>query len=199
MSDQELGQLRDSLLSDPRPAGPARNGREAMQQHKLLAAAVHRASRLHRRKQDNETEAWVRYVTDFFPAGHNDEADARLLFDGWRTSLLKDDRPVVPITHGQSEAHWVREDGRPCLNLEDAQADYEYSVERFIEHLQANPERRRIALDRMRESSWEVRNLSALASATTVAGSFTIIPAPAVSASVADNTSVIKLDDESPH
>ena len=73
-----------------RPLRPD-EGEEAFQQHKLLAAAVHRATELDRQDAESETEAWVRYVTAHFPPGRNDADDARLLFGDWRSALLKRD------------------------------------------------------------------------------------------------------------
>ena len=87
---RELADMRDSLLRDRPSALLPTQGNEAFQQHKLLASAVHRASRLNGRKSDNETEAWVRYFDEHFPPARNDREDARTLFGDWRTSLLKD-------------------------------------------------------------------------------------------------------------
>jgi hypothetical protein len=150
-----LAELRASLLRRPRP-NPA-NGDEAFDQHLLLAAAVHRAAGLYRKGRDGET--WSKYVTKFFPKGRNGPEDAKKLWVGWRTELLKNEKPVVPITHGQPEAHWQRENGYPVLNLEDAWDDYKYSVEQFMEHLRAHPDERAQTLRRWRERSWTVRQL----------------------------------------
>jgi hypothetical protein len=97
-----LGDLREALLRSRPPTLEPGQGHEAFQQHKLLASAVHRAARLDQRGSESETDAWVRYLTEHFPPGRNDAADARLLFGQWRTPLLKDDTPGsgVVITHG---------------------------------------------------------------------------------------------------
>jgi hypothetical protein len=158
--EQRLAELRASLLRRKRPTLAPHQGDEAFDQHMLLAAAVHRASRLYQTNSDNETEAWTRYVVDFFPEGRNGASDARVLFDGWRCSLLKDERPLVSITHGQPEAHWLRDPaGRPCLNLEDAWDDYEHSVERFIARLLSDAEKRTTVLRRFRQRGWTVKRV----------------------------------------
>ena len=158
-AEEELSALRDDLLRGrPRPLRPD-EGAEAFQQHKLLAAAVHRAAKLDEQKRESETDAWVRYVTEHFPPGRNDADDARLLFADWRTSLLKKDTPGpgIAITHGQSAIHWQRnEAGRLCLNLEDTWDDYAASVASFIEHLRASSRRRKIVVARWRKQRWIV-------------------------------------------
>jgi hypothetical protein len=165
--DQALGELRRALLRARPPSLRPDQGDEALQQHKVVITAVQRASRLHQSSSDSETKAWIRYIVDFYPEGRNEEADAFILWEGWRCSLLKDDKPTVPVTHGQSEAHWVRDDaGRPCQNLEDAWSDYEHSVNRFLEHLRIDARRKEVALTRWRETTWEVRRFAALAGAT---------------------------------
>lgn len=117
-AERELQELRSSLLRDrPDPLRPDQ-GEEAFRQHKLLASAVHRASRLDARGSESETEAWVRYMSEHFPPSRNSPSDARLLFVDWRTSLLKDDTPGprVSITHGQSFAHWGPRSGGEALH-----------------------------------------------------------------------------------
>jgi hypothetical protein len=155
--ERALDDLRASLLRRPRPNLRPEQGDEAFDQHMLLAAAIHRAAGLFRSGGDGET--WRKYVTAFFPEGRNAPEDAEKLWVGWRTSLLKNEQPVVPITHGQSDAHWRREHGYPVLNLEDAWDDYRHSVERFIEHLRSHPDERANTLRRWRERSWTVRQI----------------------------------------
>jgi hypothetical protein len=168
--EQALADLRSALLRTRPPALGPDQGDEAFRQHKLLASAVHRASRLDARSSESETDAWVRYVSDHFPPGRNHPNDARVLFADWRTSLLKDDSPGprVPITHGQSHAHWERDArGRLCINLEDMWADFERSVEHFVAYLRATGDRRSIVLARWRETTTVVEPFlaSAMASA----------------------------------
>ncbi len=156
--EAELAELRAELLRGRSRALEPDEGDEAFQQHKLLASAIHRAAKLNQRKSESETNAWVRYLVKHFPAGRNSEADTRLLFSDWRTSLLKQDTPGprVTITHGQSVLHWQRdESGRVCLNLEDAWDDYAASVDSFIEHLR-DSSRRKVVLARWRKHRWVV-------------------------------------------
>lgn len=155
--ERALTELRASLLRRPRPDLRPDQGDEAFDQHMLLAAAVHRAAGLFRAGKNGDT--WRKYVTAFFPDGRNSAVDAQRLWVGWRTSLLKNEQPVVPITHGQSDAHWLRENGYPVLNLEDAWDDYLHSVDRFIEHLRSHPDELAQTLRRWRERSWTVRQL----------------------------------------
>ena len=182
--EKALAKLRASLLRNRPPDLQVGQGQEAMQQHKLVAASVLSAARLHRRKADGEGQAWVRYVTDFYPVGRNGEADAQVLWEGWRCALLKDDTPVVPITHGLSIVHWTRdEEGRPRQNLEDAWSDFEHSVNGFIDHLRENSDRRMVALKRFAERDWQVRAIKALAGATVMDGQ--------LSASLSTSTTLI--------
>jgi hypothetical protein len=187
--EHALNDLRSSLLRDrPAPLQPGQ-GTEAFRQHKLLASAIHRASRLDAHRSESETEAWVRYMTDHFPPGTNDASEARLLFDEWRTSLLKDDAPGprVPITHGQSDAHRVRDpDGRLCLNLEDMWAEFERSVDHFIAYLRTTPLRRETVLKRWREKFWTVQpfGLSATASATAVTTTVAVTGTHAIASAI---------------
>lgn len=100
----------------------------------------------------------MRHVVDHFPAGRNAELDARLLFSDWRSRLLKCNAPGpgIAITHGQPVLHWQRDqNGRLCLNLEDAWDDYTASVESFAARLRASP-RRKIVLARWRKQRWVV-------------------------------------------
>jgi hypothetical protein len=155
--ERALAELRASLLRRRCAELQPGEGEEAFDQHLLLAVALHRVSRLHKSHGENDTKGWVRYLTDFFPEGRNDPRDAHLLWDEWRCTLLKDERPVIPISHGQSEAYWLRDGaGRPFLNLEDLWADYEVSVDQFIEHLREHADRRKVALDRWRKRAWHV-------------------------------------------
>jgi hypothetical protein len=124
-------------------------------------------------------------VTRFFPEGRNAREDAECLWKGWRTSLLKNGQPIVPITHGQSHLQWTREGGRPVLNLEDAWDDYRHSVEQFIEHLRTHPDDRAQTLKRWRDRSWTVRRLRldpdhAMSAAPAGAASASAIAGPTV-------------------
>ena len=163
----ELAQLRASLLTD-RPSRWPKRGATAFRLHKLLAAAVHRATKL-AGTGDKEGEAWVAYFVEHFPEGRNGEADARLLWKDWRTALLKTDAPgpSVAVTHGQSHAHWVREDGRLVLNLEDMWADFAVSVESLIASLRASPERTEVVINRWRR--WEVVQIGVTTTASVAA------------------------------
>jgi hypothetical protein len=189
--EQELGELRADLLRwRPPQLGPSQ-GEEAFQQHKLLAAAVHRAAKLDERGSESETESWVRYIVEHFPKERNSEADARLLFADWRTSLLKNGTPgpKVPITHGQSHAHWGRDsEGRLCLNLEDVWNDYAASVESFVAQLHSSP-RRKIVLDRWRKQRWTVEPFRAI---DMIAGA-TVMDPPA-STSVSSSRTRVTID-----
>lgn len=170
--DQALDELRASLLRRKAPRLTPDQGDEAFDQHMLLAIAVHRAARLHKTAGDNDTEGWMRYVRDFFPEGRNSEADALRLWKGWRCTLLKDEQPVVPITHGQPEAHWGRDPaGSPCLNLENVWADYEHSVGRFMDRLRDDDDKRETVLRRFRERGWTVRRVTLLDPSTNFSAS----------------------------
>ena len=154
--DEALHALRARLLSDRPPPLRTDQGQLAFMQHVLLAPVIHNAARLNQHSVDNQTGAWIRYFMSYFPPGKNSERDARLLWTDWRTDLLKKQAPGsgVVVTHGQPAVHWRRDElGRLCINLEDMWADFESSVDAFVEHLHETPDRRRIALRRARESA----------------------------------------------
>jgi len=153
----DLDRLRAALLAD-RPKVWPMDGATAFREHKLLAAAVHRATKLAAYGSEGEGQAWTDYLTRHFPPGRRTEADAKLLWKDWRTALLKLDSPGpgVGVTHGQPHAHWTRDDGRLILNLEDAWADFATSVESLIASLRASPKRAEVVLNRWHKSRWEV-------------------------------------------
>jgi hypothetical protein len=154
------------------------DGADAFRLQKLLAAAAHRATKL-AAYGDREGEAWVDYFTRHFPPGRRTQADAKLLWTDWRTALLKTDSPGpgVAVTHGQPHAHWMREDGRLVLNLEDMWDDFASSVESLIAQLRESLKRTEIVLNRWHRSRTEVRqfgvNTTASASASVV-----VVPPP---------------------
>jgi hypothetical protein len=198
--EQALAELRESLLRRGRPE--VRTGEEAFDQHLLLATRLHRVSRLHKSGADSDTKGWVRYITDFFPPGRNGEPEAYILWDQWRCTLLKDEQPVIPISHGQSHGHFRYDvHGRLYLNLEDLWADYEHSVERFIDHLREDDDRRKVVLRRWRERAWRVETITfreepAVAYAETTAS----VSPPLVldtTASVATSMTSIQLEPDS--
>jgi len=172
-AEADLRRLEADLLGDRPPALRPEAGAEAFRQHKILASAIHRAARLHQRNQESETNAWVSYLTDFFPEGRNGPDDARVLFGDWRTPLLKDNTlgPRVVVTHGQSVAHWSRDESGAtvCIDLESLWDDFTHSVQRFLDHLRGSEARRRVVLARWRQKTWEVGFLSA-GGATAVSG-----------------------------
>jgi hypothetical protein len=135
---------------------------------------VHRATRLDARSSESETDAWVRYLSTYFPAGRNDPRDARLLFTDWRCSLVKDQTlgPGIAATHGQSHVHWKRvdPDRRLMLNLEDLWTDYASSVDRFVAYLRETPDRRSVALGRRRQAEIVVEQYSVLVTSPIVGG-----------------------------
>jgi hypothetical protein len=184
-----LAELRADLLRGrPHHLRPD-EGEEAFRQHKLLATAVHRAAKLDQRKDETETNAWVRYIVQHYPVGRNNEADARLLFADWRTSLLKRDTPgpSTAITHGQSALHWQRDESdRLCINLEDAWSDYAASVESFISYLRASP-RWKVVLGRWQKQQWVVEPFVPVVGAITGA----TVMGTAKSASVAESPTTV--------
>jgi hypothetical protein len=142
-----------------RPLGPE-DGDEAFDRHIPLAVRIHRAAGLNARASDKEGQAWRRYVVDYFPPGHNTAADADFLWSEWRTRLLKHESPRG-ITHGQAGAHWhPLPEGGFCVNLESIWDDFEHSVVRFMEALEADEPRRMEVLRRWRGRSWTIRDLA---------------------------------------
>jgi hypothetical protein len=157
----DLATLREALLRNLRRTLGPEDGDEAFDCHILLAVRVHRAVRLNARASDGEGEAWRRYFGAYFPAGRNSAADAQFLWEKWRTGLLKDESPRA-ITHGQSGAHWLPLPGGGfCVNLESMWDDFEHSVSRFVQALQADAAdaHRRIVLRRFAERAWTVQQV----------------------------------------
>ena len=186
---------QQALKARPRKLGP-HEGDEAFQQHKLLAVEIQKVTLLDKRKgndPESETSTWARYFERCFPPGRNDPADARILFDDWRTSLIKKGAPGerVVVTHGQGFVHWTRDArDRLCIDLESMWDDFEYSLGEFIEYLRDTPDRRAIVLDRAKKATWMVqqftpRNIDALVSAT-------VMDARTVSASASSSISIVK-------
>jgi hypothetical protein len=141
-----------------RPLGPE-DGDEAFDCHILLAVRIHRAAGLNARASDREGQAWRRYFVAYFPEGRNSDADANFLWKEWRTEMLKHESPRG-IAHGQSGAHWYPlPEGGFCVNLESMWDDFEFSVDRFLEALQADERHRTEVLRRWRERSWTVRRI----------------------------------------
>jgi hypothetical protein len=156
MPPDDLTDLRESLLRNLRRSLGPDDGDEAFECHIRLAVRIHRAARLNARRSDGEGDGWRRYFVDYFPEGRNSFDDAHFLWRFWRTRLLKDEAPVA-ISHGQSGGHWLPvRGGGFCVNLESMWDDFEYSVHRFIEALQADERRRRRVLRLWRERSWTV-------------------------------------------
>jgi len=154
--------------------------------HVQLASVVHNATRLDQHGVESQTGAWVRYFTSYFPPGKNSEADARLLWTDWRTALLKKQAPGpgVLVTHGQSTVHWQRDQqGRLCVNLEDMWADFEQSVEAFVEYLRETPDRRVMAVRRAQESSVAVIEFTTTLSCASVPVSGVATPQQVATAS----------------
>jgi hypothetical protein len=155
----ELAELRASLLRDLRRSLGPEDGDEAFDCHILLAVRIHRAAGLNARVKDGDGQAWRRYFVEYFPEGHNSEADADFLWAKWRTEMLKRESPHA-IAHGQSGAHWYRLPGGGfSVNLESMWDDFEHSVDRFMDALQTDKRRRKIVLRRWRQRSWTVRRL----------------------------------------
>jgi hypothetical protein len=174
-TDDALAALRATLLRNVPPRVlPPDHGDEAFQSHKLLSGEVLRASKLDQTQSESETDAFVRYVTTYYPAGRGrgDAATARLLFTDWRTSLTKLDAPGarVPITQSQPLLHWQRDqEGRVCLNLEDAWADFVFSVGEFVDFVSQSA-RHKIILKRAREHDWHVTSFKPVGLAQALAG-----------------------------
>lgn len=121
---------------------------------------IHRAVKLTQRGP-GEGKAWVRYFVDFFPAGRNGEAEAKTLWEHWRTRLLKEGTPGprVALAHGQSHIHWKRNpEGVLAVNLEDMWDDFAVSVENLIASLRTDHSRCTVVLSRWRERSWQVES-----------------------------------------
>jgi hypothetical protein len=129
--EQALDAMRASLIDGPRPALGPGHGDEAFTQHVLLGTRFLQAALLNKRKGDRDGEAWVRYFEEHVAAPEA-KTNAQLLWDEWRTSLVKEDSPGVgiAITHGQPEIHWKSDQTLGlCLDLESMWADFDASVD----------------------------------------------------------------------
>jgi hypothetical protein len=85
----ELDELQESLTRSLGPALGPEDGDVAFERHMLLAARIHRAARLVQ-TGDRDGRGWIQYLTGYFPEGRNGKEDANLLWNEWRTKLLKD-------------------------------------------------------------------------------------------------------------
>lgn len=158
--EPELQALRTSLLR--RRPKPTPNGEEAFEDHQILAMVIHRAIKLLPPASRNEGEGagWIRYLTTYFPPGHNGEEEATLLWTDWRTELLKNESPGprVTLAHRQPQAHWQRDEpGVLGLDLESLWDDFEHSVDALIESLRNNDALRIHVLDKWRQRTVIVR------------------------------------------
>lgn len=154
---QALGELGRSLLRGGRPQLTAEQGEEAFDRHVLLAARVHRASRLNQAAGDREGQAWRRYFEQHFPRLRHLQAD--VLWADWRCALVKDDTPGprVVLAHGSQRTHFTRdESGRLLVDLESMWDDFAESVDSFVASLERDRRRRTIVLRRYRERVWTV-------------------------------------------
>jgi hypothetical protein len=158
----ELDALKSSLLHRlrlPTPLAP-NEGDAAFDQHVLLATKIHRAALLNARSSDGQGDGWVRFLTTYFPSGRNGMADAQLLWDDWRTGLLKDRAPRahVSLTHGHPEQHWKLDSyAALCIELESMWDDFEYAVNQFVQALRSDKARARIVLSRYEKRTWTER------------------------------------------
>jgi hypothetical protein len=167
-TEDDLGDIREQLLTHRPPLLKTEQGAEAFQQHRLLATTIHQATLLDKRAVESQTGAWTRYFTGYFPPPRNAATDADLLWREWRTSLLKHGAPGegVLVTHGQPPAHWHRSAGRLCIDLESMWDDFAESVERFLDFVRANPERAAIIIPRAQRGRVEIVTFDYLSTAT---------------------------------
>lgn len=163
MAQEELGELRESLLRNLRVQLGHHDGDLAFERHILLAVRFHRAAGLNQ-TVTGEQAGWVQFFEEHFPKRAEWlPADAKLLFRKWRIGLVKHEAPLsgVTVTHGQPVAHWFREpDGTLCIDLESMWDDFAQAVASFIRLLERDEHRREEALDRWRKRGWTVRKLS---------------------------------------
>ncbi|HZO33580.1 MAG TPA: hypothetical protein VFB17_00755 [Gaiellaceae bacterium] len=159
MREPTLSDLRIALLRGVRTTSPLRagDGDLAFERHQLLAARFLRTARLNRRPGAKSSEGWLTFFREHFPRGAE---HARLLWTDWRKPLLQRGTAGarVTITHGQADAHWTRGDPgegiRLVVDLESMWADFEVSVESFVDACASDRPRAKRALRRWRESTW---------------------------------------------
>lgn len=109
---------------------------------------------------ERQGDGWVRFLTTYFPQGHDNEGDARLLWNDWRTGLVKDRAPQVGVslTHGHPEQHWKPDDhGALCIDLESMWDDFEHAVNQFVDALGADRRRAKVVLARYEKRRWTER------------------------------------------
>jgi hypothetical protein len=155
----ELDLLRASLSRGLAFDLSADQGDEAFERHQLLAIRFHRAARLNVPAGIGERNGWCRYFDEHFPRGGEHGA---LLFDKWRCTLVKDERPGggIVITHGQPEVHWLQTDRGLCINLETMRDDFVASVDHLIGACN-DEERRAATLEAFRNRQWSVQSVTA--------------------------------------
>jgi hypothetical protein len=154
--DYGLDRVRRSLLHGLRVSLGPEQGWEAFERHQLLAIRFHRAARLNSPTGFSDRNGWCRYFDAYFPRGGE---HGKLLFERWRSTLLKDEMPGrgVAITHAQPEAHFVMTDLGLCINLESMWNDFELSVDRFVDALGRDEAHRQTTLAFLDKTRWIVR------------------------------------------
>lgn len=161
--ESDLEEVRDALLRGLRVEVGLDDGSLAFERHQLLAIRFTRAARLAApsRLKNHEGQMWCRYFEDYFPRGDGHE---KLLWDEWRTPLLKDEVPggSVLVSHGQPDPHWqlVLPGRRLFINLESMWDDYEESVRRLVAAAEIMPVLRKRLVSRYAERQWRVETVS---------------------------------------
>lgn len=153
--DYDLERVRRTLLHGLRVSLGPEQGWEAFERHQLLTIRFHHAARLNAPRV-GERVGWRQYFDAYFPRGGE---HGRLLFERWRTTLIKDEFPAagVAITHGQRDAHWEMTEIGLIVNLESMWDDFEISVDRFVEALAQDDSHRALTLEALDKTGWTVR------------------------------------------
>jgi hypothetical protein len=130
---------------------------DAFERHQLLAIRFHRAANIDAAHDPSirERGAWRLYFEEHVPRAT--DKDALLLWEYWRTTLLKDETPGsgVVITHGSPYLHWTRtSDGRLCVDLESMRDDFTGSVESLMRLLESDATRRQASVEWFAERAW---------------------------------------------
>jgi len=158
----ELNVLWAALMLELRVELGPQDGLAAFERHQLLAIRFTRVARLNAPAsvKDREGQMWQLFFEEHFPRGGE---RAKLLWNDWRTRLLKDDAPGpgIAVTHGHPEIHWHTDQGRLGVNLETMWDDYELAIDHFIHACAGDAELKARALKRWKERLWSVQTFNA--------------------------------------
>ena len=175
---QALAQLRRQLIERLPPSVDF----PGIEKHRLLARSFHRLVRLPQRDPDDrQGKAWIVFFERFVP---HLGVHGRLLWNQWRTPLLKDDGPGPRIIIGEREptAHCATFDGdKIFVDLESATDDFIAALDALLAACEGDADLCSVVLRNWRATQWTVRAFDGrTASSTPVSVTAGTVPVTAI-------------------